>query len=955
MARRIPLAHRLLLSWFIATALVLLIAGSAFVWQQSQQAEADRRNRIESAFAVLRNQLSSQAAELAATNRSLAEHRSVIATSRLFAHYFDPAADNATTFDPPAEELSREIAHVARASQADWVVVMTGHGPLAGFGNFGDQEEVTYWSQRAGARVAMTARGSPGASTFFEPAAQAPNYVAAAATPGLRQSFLDRCHLGKGAALVSESPIVETEADGQSREVGRLVLGRCLDQDFVSQMAARSEVGFAILGMGELRSDNMPTLTGLLAEAGPIADSELTLGTPREAYLNGYQAGIAELATRSGDAIRFVFALDASQGLGQPLTLATSGIAAMGFAMLLMLAAGFSYFRRTLTRPLEKLMVGVHGVLQGKYHPVTDVAGDDELGELVRAFNNMSEGIRFREDELRKLSRAVEQSPTAVMITDPAGAIEYVNPGFAATTGYSAAEAMGRNPSFLKGGETPTEVYRELWRTIKSGETWRGDLHNRTKDGRLIWEHVSISPICDDNGATTHFVAVREDITQRKEAESRIQHLAYHDSLTDLPNRRLFHDRLEQLYNQFLRHGHAFALLLMDLDHFKDVNDSAGHGVGDELLRQVGQRVAATIRDTDTLSRLGGDEFAILQVGIESPIDAVILAEKVLACFHTPFIIGDRMLFSRTSVGILIASPGAVAAQELVRRADIALYKAKERGRGGYVFYDDSMTTQVMADTQLIRDLSEAIAKEQLYLVYQPQINLASGTLAGVEALLRWRHPTLGEIPPLRFIALAESRGLIAEITQWVLEEASRQLRDWHGRGFPVPSMAVNISAAQLNNSRDFELLRNALDNCVLPHGALELEFTESAFLNLDENIWNWIVQLKQQGIRTAIDDFGTGYSSMALLRQLRADTLKIDQQFVRDMLSDANDAAIVKATVALAKALGLAIVAEGIETSDQAAFLEALGCDLGQGYHFSRPVLPAALEAAFAAEFQSR
>lgn len=954
MAARIPIAHRLLLSWFIATGLVLVIAGAAFVWQQSHQAEAERRHRIDSAFAVLRNQLSSQAAELAAASRSLAEQRSVIATTRLFARYFDPAADNATTFDPPAEELSREIAHVARASQADWVVVVGAHGPLAGFGRRGDQDETTYWSQRDGTRVAMTTRSSPGAAAFFEPAGQAPAYVAAAAAPGPRQPFLDRCHLDKGGALVSESPVVETDADGQSREIGRLVLGRCLDQAFVSQMAARTAVGFAILGMGQLHSGAMPALEGLPTAAKPAAASaDLTLGAPSETHLNGYQAGVAELSTRSGDAIRFVFALDTSQGREQPVTLATSGIAAMGFAMLLMLAAGFSYFRRTLTRPLEKLMGGVHGVLQGKYLPVTDVASDDEIGDLVRAFNNMSDGIRYREDELRKLSRAVEQSATAVMITDPTGAIEYVNPSFVTTLGYSAAEVEGQNPRLLKGDETPPAVYDDLWRTIKAGGIWRGDLHNRTKDGRLIWEHVSISPICDDNGTTTHFVAVREDITLQKEAESRIQYLAYHDSLTDLANRRLFHDRLDQLRGQFQRHEHGFALLLMDLDHFKDVNDSAGHTVGDELLRQVGQRIAATIRDTDTLSRLGGDEFAILQVGVNSPIDAVVLAEKVLACFHEPFTVGDRILYCRTSMGILIPSSGELTADELIRRADIALYKAKEGGRGGYVFYDDSMTTQVMADTRLIRDLSQAIAKRQLYLVYQPQIDLAGGTLSGVEALLRWRHPTLGEIPPMRFIGLAESRGLIAEITQWVLAEACAQMRRWHERGFCVASMAVNISAAQLNNRRDFELLRHALDNCALAHGALELEFTESAFLNLDQEIRSWIGQLKQQGIRTAIDDFGTGYSSLTLLRSLQADTLKIDQQFVRDMLGDANDAAIVKATVALGKALGLATVAEGIETAEQAAFLRELGCDLGQGYHFSRPVLPEDLEAAFATAIQ--
>ncbi|MDD3519495.1 MAG: EAL domain-containing protein, partial [Chromatiales bacterium] len=915
MLGKLRLTQRLLLLWFVSTAAVLLVSGFTFKLMQDREAETERKSRIEAAFGILENQIHERANHVATSAGALATRRSVVATLRLFADYFEPGLGHAATFDPPAQDLAGELAELARAAGADWAVIIGPRGTLNGYWRNGDDDHRVYFSYRDdGAMAFSAARGE-----IFGPLTEVPAFLmydASEFQAGGDTVRLMRCATGPGPALVAKASVSRgvfaSDAAGTGQLIGRVVLGTCFDEDFVERIASQTGAAFGILSEERnLFSSGMPDLIpkATAADGPPAPAFGVGLTAIRWNSDENYLLGASDWVFGDGTANTALFVLDRGNLTAQRRAFVAAGLAGLLLTTAVIFLSGLVYLRRTVTGPLERLMQAVHSMRQGRYERVSGISPGDEIGDLAQTFNHMTERIRIREEELQRLSRAVEQSPASVMITDPAGHIEYVNPRFTAITGYSSDEAIGRKPSLVKSGLTDRDVYADLWRTIRAGKVWRGELFNRAKDGRIICEQVSISPIFGEDGAITHFVGVKEDITQRKEAEAKIEHLAYYDALTDLPNRVLFHDRLGQALARYRRHDATFAILLLDLDHFKDINDSLGHSVGDDLLRMVAQRLGRLLRDTDTLSRFGGDEFAILQSGISTPADAAALAAKVIESFREPFLIGPMSLHSNSSIGISLPAADALDVDELISRADIALYKAKDRGRGGYVYFDDSMTEQVQRDAELTNDLARAVDLGQFRLVFQPQVNLADGTLVGVEALLRWRHPQLDDIPPGRFIPLAESRGLMPKIGLWVLREAGRQWREWQQRGLRVNRVAVNVSAAQFKGGHGFEALAQAIEDCGMPAGALEIEFTESAFVNVDADTLSWIARLSERGVHFAIDDFGTGYSSLVMLRQFQAHKLKVDQGFVRDMLHDANDAAIVHATISLAKSLGMMVV----------------------------------------------
>ncbi len=549
-------------------------------------------------------------------------------------------------------------------------------------------------------------------------------------------------------------------------------------------------------------------------------------------------------------------------------------------------------------------------------------------------------------EQLSKLGQAVEQSPTSVMITDRNGVVEYVNPKFTTLTGYSSEEVIGKNPSILKTGHTPPEEYCKLWETIIHGQEWRGEFLNKKKDGDFYWEQATISPVRDPEGNITHFVAVKEDITQRKadedslqEKELHLNYLAHHDTLTGLPNRMSLQNRLDHAIGKAERPQQQLAVLLLDLDRFKNINDSLGHDVGDELLLQMAQRINDCKRQTDTAARFGGDEFVIILEQIEQIEKVALFAQKIQNALAEVAQVGEHELYITSSIGISLYPNDGRDAESLLSSADVAMYRAKAQGRNTHTFYTADMNARTHEFLLLESRLRRAIEQNQLVLHYQPQIDLASRRVIGAEALIRWQDPERGMISPVDFIPLAEETGLIVPIGRWVLQTACAQARRWQEQGFqPIP-IAVNISGRQFKQPDFVEMLAAIVEKSGLDPKWIELEITESVVMeNVDDTIMT-LTDLKARGFQLAIDDFGTGYSSLSYLKRFPISKLKIDRSFVNDIATDENDAAIVASIIALTKNMDLQVIAEGVETEDQVRFLIQRGCLQGQGFLFSRPL----------------
>lgn len=466
------------------------------------------------------------------------------------------------------------------------------------------------------------------------------------------------------------------------------------------------------------------------------------------------------------------------------------------------------------------------------------------------------------------------------------------------------------------------------------------------RDGPWIDVLARAYVVKNEQGIPVRVVGTHVDISARKKAEKEIQHLAFHDSLTGLPNRLLFHESLEQQLAKGRRDGKQFALLLLDLDHFKEINDNLGHPVGDQLLQAVAQRISGVIRSSDLLARLGGDEFALLQRDISSASEAPVLAAKVIAAVDEMFVIDGNTIHTSVSIGIIIPDSNTMDGTRLMSFADVAMYKAKEAGRGRFAFFEDAMTIELQREMQLCEQLRTAEAEQQLFLLYQPQFELATGRLSGVEALLRWQHPEHGVMSPEAFLPIAEKRGLIKKLSLFSLGESCRQARTWLEQDLEFGHIAVNLCAAQVNSESFYDVIKSVVDESGVDANSIEFEFTETALMKSKAAVLDAINRLVADGFRFAIDDFGTGFASFSYLRHFHADKIKIGPSFTRRLLRDKNDAAIVKAIIDLGQSLGLDTVAEGIENEQQAEMLKQLGCRYVQGYLYGRPMSASDIEA---------
>ncbi|MDY0012332.1 MAG: EAL domain-containing protein [Rhodocyclaceae bacterium] len=546
--------------------------------------------------------------------------------------------------------------------------------------------------------------------------------------------------------------------------------------------------------------------------------------------------------------------------------------------------------------------------------------------------------LRESEEGLRLADRVFANSVEAIVITGTDGRILRVNPAFTAVTGYTPEEVLGQSPALLKSGRHDEAFYKYMWESISERGSWQGEIWNRRKDGRIYPEWLSISAVRDVGGRLSHYVAIFTDITERKAHEARIAFLAHHDPLTALPNRSLMVERIERRLLQGRRDKNHFALLFLDLDHFKHINDSLGHEVGDRLLKDIAQRLTECVRNSDSVGRLGGDEFLILLNELGDAADAGAVAEKILERMAPNFELAGHRLASSISIGISVYPGDGQNTAELMKNADTAMYHAKAAGRNTFRFFAESMNAAAMERLMLDNAMREALGRQELHLEYQPQVSLKDGRVIGMEALLRWNSKAYGTIPPTRFIPLAEDNGQIIPIGRWVLQQACRDARRWgEGCQEPVP-VAVNLSALQFRRDDLVAVVSAALADSGLPPSLLELEITESLLLEQATDVQDTLARLKTLGVRVSIDDFGTGYSSLAYIKRFRVDRLKIDKSFIRDIDSDPEDAQIVRAIIQLGHTLRMEVVAEGVETPRQLAFLQEEGCETGQGYLFARP-----------------
>ncbi len=542
------------------------------------------------------------------------------------------------------------------------------------------------------------------------------------------------------------------------------------------------------------------------------------------------------------------------------------------------------------------------------------------------------------EAELQLAAKVFEQSNEGIIITDSTHNIIKVNKAFSKITGYEESDALGNNPRMLSSGEHDKEFYHAMWKSINEQGYWQGEVYDRRKDGSLYPELLSIRQVKNKNGRVTQFIGVFSDITERKADEANIKQLANYDTLTGLPNRVLFADRIDNALSKARRNYEQLAVLFIDLDRFKNVNDTCGHKVGDALLIEFSERMVSVIRSEDTASRHGGDEFLLVLPSVDTN-GAAHVAQKLLELGGKPYLIGQHELNVTLSIGIAMFPDDGKTFDNLATFADIAMYRAKQEGSDAYCFFTTEMQDNSVRSMALENSMRRALERNEFHLNYQPQISLETGQIIGMEVLLRWQHPQLGLIPPTEFIPIAENSGQILAIGEWVLKSAARQLMIWIANGMEPIKIAVNISAIQFRHPRLLDTIIRIIEETGIPPHLLELELTEGVAMHNPQEVANVMQKLHEQNIHLSIDDFGTGYSSLSYLKRFPVYKLKIDRSFVMHITENSEDRAIISVVINLAKSLGMRAIAEGVETEEQLLFLKENGCNEIQGYYLSKPL----------------
>ncbi|GGB89346.1 GGDEF domain-containing protein [Marinobacterium zhoushanense] len=571
----------------------------------------------------------------------------------------------------------------------------------------------------------------------------------------------------------------------------------------------------------------------------------------------------------------------------------------------------------------------------------------DETGKLIGILGIGRDITRRkqRETEIRVLTQAVEQSPVAVVLADPSRRVTFVNRAFERISGYPSEEVVGRAFELVDLELNEAELVAEIWHSISAGEPWQGELRSRRKGGEQYWEHAYLSPVLGGSGEVSHYLALKEDISLRKRQEERLQYQAHYDPLTALPNRVLIMDRLQQLIRDARRNNEYVAVMFLDLDDFKKINDSMGHDVGDQALVQAASRLVDSVREGDSVGRLGGDEFIVLAGHFSQKESVQVVAANILESFWDTFDLGGREIMLTASIGIAIYPFDGDSLSELLKSADTAMYLSKAQGRNRYAFFTNELNQSISRRLQIEEHLRAAIDNGELRVAYQPQYEVKSRSMIGVEALLRWNSSALGQVGPDEFIPIAEQSGLIVPIGRFVMQQALSDAMQWVAQE-PQFKLAVNISPVQFRDEELADFLRQELERSGFPASRLELEITEGILMRGGPMVENTLATLHEMGICLSMDDFGTGYSSLSYLRRYPVDELKIDRSFVQEMTVDEADRELVSAAISLSRGLGLRVVAEGVESKEQLEALSEMECAVVQGFLLSKPVCAKEIDA---------
>jgi diguanylate cyclase (GGDEF)-like protein/PAS domain S-box-containing protein len=744
-------------------------------------------------------------------------------------------------------------------------------------------------------------------------------------------------HEGK-AYLIASSPILPN--DGVGPAGGVFIICRSIDEAFTKTLSEQTEVP---LSLEPARGNHEQELGFRESEAKDAIVGDYVL---RDIY--GEPALVARTRTSR----------EISSGSMATMRLFRDAMLAASLLFSLALIAALS---RLVSRPIADIRRQI-GLMEDGITlemPPELVSRKDEVGALAVAFSELSRNLAQKRIELEEangsleqkveertyelglLAKVVESTSEAIVLTDLEGTILKVNEAFCLSSGYAEEELLGKNPRMMKADRHDEAFYASMWRSISEGGSWSGEIWDRKKSGEIYPRWLTINRITDAHGAPRNYVGVSADISEIKATEERLHQLAYYDPLTGLPNRALFLDRLDKAVSRGQRSGDKLAVIFLDLDRFKYVNDTLGHAAGDKLLIEIARRIASRVRASDTVCRLGGDEFTILLEGLHCQDNAAHIAEAVLGDIAAPVVLDGRPIFVGASLGIALFPEDDGTAEGLTRKADAAMYSAKEAGRNTYRFASGETESSNRERLELDLGLRRALERSELLLYYQPIVEASGEKLVGAEALLRWRRPDSPEpCLPERTIALAEESGLILKIGDFVMREACARAASWRAAGRPL-RVGVNVSARQFEHSGLLRLVKDALSGSALDPAYLDIEITESALMADMDIALRTMLELKSIGVSLSVDDFGTGYASLSYLSRFPVDKLKIDRSFIKDICTNPTSAALVSAILAMASSMGIGTIAEGVETEEQRAFLAGRGCSEIQGYYFSRPLPP--------------
>ena len=921
----------------LTIVLALTLAGTLLSLGVRHLHEESNRGHLAVGYNNLRAELQQLSQKSERIGHSLATDAQVINSLNMLSGYAELGAYQPLVFDPEKRRLARDAARQLLGAADVAIAVFDNTGSLVAFAQSAESGGVIEGivSFEEGQPIYLTGDGGNWHTDNLPP-----RVLELSKQQGYEERFSRVRVSGDGLHLEFGNPVVRIARGDIVRTVGSIVVSQTVGENFVRGMSNNTVALSLLLGDKLVFGDDFG-----FANPSPLANVPL-LFAPARNEANGWLETPSRYArlfsvplTQGGNAY---FALSTDKELvDKQIRQTLLGIlGALVLSALIVLPVGVRIAERWINGPVRGLIRRVAHIREGRYELVQDLpVAQGELGDLAAALRDMANGIREREERLRIWNRVIAESREAIIVTDPEERILAVNPAFTAVTGYAPEEAIGQTPRILQSGQHDRDFYLNMWHSLTTTGHWQGEVWDRAKNGRIYPKWLAITAVRDEQDQIANFIAIFSDVSEHKATLAQIQFLAHHDALTLLPNRALLQDRLSQAIAGVQRDGGKLAVLFMDLDRFKNINDSLGHNVGDGLLKTIAARLKHCVRDMDTVSRFGGDEFVIVLSKLRNPDDAATVADNVLKAVVEPIRVDGYELRVTPSIGISIGPDDGSDPAVLIKNADAAMYYAKDKGRNNYQFFATEMNELAERRLKLESELRQAVDLGEFRLAYQPKVEVASGRLVGVEALIRWQRRDGTIVSPLDFIPLAEDSGLILQLGDWVLREACRQQQAWLAAGLPLVPVAVNISAVQFQHPAFATEARRTIREFDVRPGAIELELTESIVMHDPDLVAKVLHELKGDGFTLAIDDFGTGYSSLSYLKRFPLDKLKIDASFVRDIASDPTDRAIARSVVALGASLGLTVVAEGVEGAEELRLLHGMGCQQAQGYYFARPL----------------